>query len=43
MRNFVGTPPLLNRLWVAMEKMHILIALTGLCLDNFDSNYGGHN
>ena len=43
MRNFVGTPPLLNWLCVAMENMHILTASTGLCLDNFDSHYSGHN
>ena len=26
-----------------MENMHILTASTGLCLDNFDSHYSGHN
>ena len=35
MSSFAGTPPFLNQLWVAMENMHILIAKTGLCLDNF--------
>ena len=42
MSNFEGTPPFLNRLWVAMENMHVLIAKTGLCLDNFVSHYSGH-
>ena len=31
--NFVGTPPFLNLLWVAMETMHFLIAQTGLFLE----------
>ena len=35
MINFVGTPPFLNLLWVAMETMHFLIAQTGLFLDDF--------
>ena len=43
MSNFVGTPPFLNRLWAAMENMHILIAIIGLCLENFVSPYSGHN
>ena len=30
MSNFVGTPQLLNPLWVAMETIHFLIAQTGL-------------
>ena len=30
MSNFVGTPPFLNLLWVAMETMHFLIPQTGL-------------
>ena len=38
MNHFVGTPPFLNPLWVAMENMHILIAETGLCLDNLVSH-----
>ena len=43
MSNFVGTPPILNPFWVAMENLHILIAKTGLCLENFVSQYSGHN
>ena len=35
MSNFVGTPPFLNLLGVAMETMHFLIAQIGLFLDNF--------
>ena len=30
MINFVGTPPFLNLLWVAVETMRFLIAQTGL-------------
>ena len=40
MRNFVGTPPFLNLLWVVMETMHFLIAQTGLFLDNFVLHLG---
>ena len=29
MSNFVGTPQLLNPLWVAMETIHFLMAQTG--------------
>ena len=35
MSYFVGTPPFLNLLGVAMETMHFLKAQTGLFLDNF--------
>ena len=43
MSNFVGTPPLLNILWVAMETMHFLKAQTGLFLDSFVLHSGGPN
>ena len=43
MSNFVGTPPFLNLIWVAMEAMHFLIAQTGIFLDNFDLHSGGPN
>ena len=43
MSNFVGTPPFLNLLWVAIESMHFLIAQTGLFLDIFVLHQGGPN
>ena len=43
MSNYVDNLPFLNRLWAAMENMHILEAFSGLCLDNFVSPYSGHN
>ena len=38
MRNFVGKPPFLNSLWVAIETMHFHIAHTIFFKDTFVSH-----
>ena len=43
MSTFVGIPPFLNPLWVAMETMHFHITHTIFFLDTFVSHLGVPN